>query len=659
MKLFLSLVFFLVIFSSTAQEPVYALKNDKVYLVHVVEGGQTLYSLMKTYEVDEEELKKINPELSEGLKIGQRILIPTNLSPDKVTLNKDTTKLKLCDHLVKRKETLYGISRQYKQSVTELLELNPEVKEGLKVGQVIKVRCKEQEVAKANDEDFKSVSLVEDEEVVDSLDTSQLIVKKDFSEQIYNDSTITYVVKPGETLYSLSKRFMVHVDTLSSVNNIKGYRISEGDNLIIPLKKEKIEPIGFKEIKFNQNWLDSLNVKSVPIQSKDGYSISVLVPFKIDENIQILEKLDDQNTRLNRVTDIALDFYLGVKYALDSLEKIGLNAQVNFYDTQGDTSILSNILNKNAVLNSDIVIGPFFPKTIEKTAKWALENQKRVYIPVSLNTKVLKENPYLYSSVPSELTLFSGMASYIVEHYPTSNIVIADGNNIIERDRIDFFKSQLAYYSTQTGKTINFSIAALGSGTGRDLARKFDLDSMNIFISLSKDPQFVMRFINTLNAAKNQTPQHSDAPLIVVGSKEWLDISALTSYYKNRFSLHVPQSSFLNYKDEELNIFVEKIQSEEQIDPSRFFFQGFDLMFHIGNQILLNYPTARGYMNDFSFNSLGSISGVENQTAFITVQSNFELKVVKIVKNKVVLDGMNPIKELNPKNVQKGNEGDN
>lgn len=614
-----------------AQEPSYAVKNDKVYLVHIVEGGQTLYSLTRMYEVSVDEIIADNPSVDEGLQIGQRILIPTNLTPDKVKINGEKEEdLELCEHKVRRRETLFGISREYEQSQAELIKLNPEIESGLKVGQIIRVRCK---TTKEQKEPVEA-------HTVDSVEVLGLVtdtISDEVVSRSFEDSIVSYVVQQGETLYAISKRFMVHVDTLSSVNVIKGYRISPGDTLLIPLKKERIEPVKVRPIAIEKPMVDTLLEFFEPIGRKENYTISFLLPFKIEDNAQILEDLADQTTRLNRVTSLAIEFYLGAKMALDSLEKLGFNATVHFFDTKGNEDVVKSLLTKKELLTSDLVIGPFYPKTIELVSEWGKENKKQVVIPVGINTSVLKNNPYIFSSVPSELTLFSGVADYIVDNYSNASIIIAEGNSIIERDRIDFFIAQLNQLAQKNNIDINYNIVALGSGTGRDLARKFELDSLNIFISLATDAQHVMRFVNTLNAAKNSTPRHSDTPIIVFGAKEWLDINALTSYYKNRFNLHVPLSTYVDYESDYVIKFVSKVQEEYAIDPSRFFMQGFDLTFHIIASQLLDFATGRGYMNDFDFVKLGAGHAHENQTTFIIAQKDFELIKKEVVKKQVEL----------------------
>ena len=56
-----------------------------------------------------------------------------------MTIQKELKK-KFIIHLVKPKETIYGLKRFYNVSQEDLLTLNPELKEGLKIGQLIKIK---------------------------------------------------------------------------------------------------------------------------------------------------------------------------------------------------------------------------------------------------------------------------------------------------------------------------------------------------------------------------------------------------------------------------------------------------------------------------------------------------------------------------------------
>jgi LysM repeat protein len=53
------------------------IKGNKFY-VYKVEKGETIYSITKRFNVTEDELKKNNPDLKDGLKNKMQLLIPAS-----------------------------------------------------------------------------------------------------------------------------------------------------------------------------------------------------------------------------------------------------------------------------------------------------------------------------------------------------------------------------------------------------------------------------------------------------------------------------------------------------------------------------------------------------------------------------------------------------
>ncbi len=115
--------------------------NGKKFYLHTIEKGHTLYSIAKVYQVDIKLLEADTANLH--LKIGQIIQIPC-----KIDLKDDNSKivpkadLLFTTHTVLSKETLYGISRKYNVDEEDILKANPELKDGLKAGQIIKIPLK-------------------------------------------------------------------------------------------------------------------------------------------------------------------------------------------------------------------------------------------------------------------------------------------------------------------------------------------------------------------------------------------------------------------------------------------------------------------------------------------------------------------------------------
>ena len=79
-SLFIALAFSLVATVATASTEVEVGKDEAKYTVHKVEKGETLFSLTQQYNVTLEELLAANESLSDSLKVGQKIKIPTKAS---------------------------------------------------------------------------------------------------------------------------------------------------------------------------------------------------------------------------------------------------------------------------------------------------------------------------------------------------------------------------------------------------------------------------------------------------------------------------------------------------------------------------------------------------------------------------------------------------
>lgn len=103
---------------------------------HTIAAGETLYRLTKTYQVSAEDICKANPGLTaENFKVGMVVRIPAasvqvppvtpSVAPEPQGIAKSDCKEM---HKVGRKETVYGIARQYGITEDELKAANPEMK---------------------------------------------------------------------------------------------------------------------------------------------------------------------------------------------------------------------------------------------------------------------------------------------------------------------------------------------------------------------------------------------------------------------------------------------------------------------------------------------------------------------------------------------------
>ena len=113
-------------------------------IFHTIQAGETLYKLSVKHGVSVERICRANPGLSvKNFRIGQVIAIPPKMkastevkaqvaeavSQVQAIQKEETLKPKCRDmHKIKRKETVYSISRMYNITEEELIAANPEIK---------------------------------------------------------------------------------------------------------------------------------------------------------------------------------------------------------------------------------------------------------------------------------------------------------------------------------------------------------------------------------------------------------------------------------------------------------------------------------------------------------------------------------------------------
>lgn len=96
------------------------------YVYHTIGEGETLFSISKKYDIDIETILKLNPGISPNhLKKGSVI----RLIPDTKEMNVAIESTQLyTQYKVRKKETLYSISKKFGTTVEEIKKCNPNIK---------------------------------------------------------------------------------------------------------------------------------------------------------------------------------------------------------------------------------------------------------------------------------------------------------------------------------------------------------------------------------------------------------------------------------------------------------------------------------------------------------------------------------------------------
>jgi len=187
--------------------------SQENYIKHTISKGDNLTSIAKKYGVKPNDISNANPDAPKILKLNSVLLIPNTNKSSAIKSNEPVAETTPGSHEVLAKETLWGISKQYKISVEELKDANPSLEtEGLKVGQRINIPIKSNQIAKQTP--TENTSVVEKVEIIRE-------------------------VQPKETKYSISKEFGITVAELELQNPEIKSKLPIGYKLKILTSKEK------------------------------------------------------------------------------------------------------------------------------------------------------------------------------------------------------------------------------------------------------------------------------------------------------------------------------------------------------------------------------------------------------------------------------------
>lgn len=156
-------------------------------------------------------------------------------------------------YVVKQGDTLFQIARIHRLTIQEIRELNDLQDDTIRPGQVLKIRITRNIVGWNREERRNRVeddSISADESLGDPPDSTVVAgvldgVERDSSITEYQDLTLEpdttgtagYVIKEGDTLFSLAARLDIPVDSLARMNSQMAGRWRAGETLRIPEEK--------------------------------------------------------------------------------------------------------------------------------------------------------------------------------------------------------------------------------------------------------------------------------------------------------------------------------------------------------------------------------------------------------------------------------------
>ena len=206
---------------------------------YVVQKGDSLYSIANKLGTTVSELKKENNLTTNTLQIGEVLRIPT----------KEIYEGEENVYIVQKGDTLYSIAAANNTTVDELKKTNNLTSNILSTGQLLKIPSallpESTYIVKKGDSLYsianKYNTTVDELKRINNLTSNILSIGQvlklpsdKVSDVEKEENTISYTVQKGDSLYSIARKYSTTIDKIKDLNNLTTNLLSIGQVLLIP-----------------------------------------------------------------------------------------------------------------------------------------------------------------------------------------------------------------------------------------------------------------------------------------------------------------------------------------------------------------------------------------------------------------------------------------
>lgn len=520
--------------------------QGKVYYVHTVKKGQTLYSISRAYGVTEQDIANANPNiLLEVIKPRQVLKIPESSSLSDLSESYyGLTEKDFIFHSVEPQQTLFYLSRRYNIPEEIIIKYNPGCDEVMQIGQIIKIPKKH-------------------------------LLSEPVIDQVYKeDTTSTYFVKHGDTLYSLAKKYGVSVADFIEINPELRWGLKDGMTLRVPgyfpfdvLSDVNLSDSGMAP---KISLFDDLQCDSLKLANNENHiKIVLMLPFHTNE-ILALDTISNDSIRKSHPYNLykkrgrsLLSYYEGLLLAVDSIKSTGKNVTLFTYDTRKDTNEVKNILKEVDYIKPNLIIGPLIPNNIKLVAQFSEQNKIPLILPLSrYNKRTNTGNPYSVYLLPDVETELNVYANFI-SGFHKENLILIHEPDSISMLYVAAFKNaifgQLAaksvYESTQYKEfKINDSLETNINHAMRN-------DMKNIFIIVTNDEADVISLLTKISLSSEELDVQ------VLGRPTWQTFTNLQLDLLHKLNTIVYSPFYIDYSKTETVRFVTNARNILNAEP--------------------------------------------------------------------------------------------
>ena len=543
-------------------------------ITHWVQPGETLYSISRRYGQPVSSILEMNPAAKE-LKPGMRLVI---LRESSENIPHQAAGSGTFNHEILAGETIYSDSRKYNIPTEMLIEANPSLNETFPAGYVIRIPVpgKGKHIPVQPERNESRIHVVKKGETLYGL--SQLY-KVPMSEILRENPFLgTQPPKPGDTLHisiaageagnhqpepataadgtlSVGNPSSNHAVSGCPANGTYGNDQSEIKvALLIPAFLESNSQI-IESLPADLQEADNEELKEDAMQEKKL--------LKSSDGIQFYGSSEN-----------FIHFYEGVLLAVDSLHQMGIRVELNVFDTEQKASKVKNLVHSGKLDRMDLIIGPVFPGEQKEIADFAQKNQVPVVTPLSSSDEVTKTNPWFFQVNPPREHLRKITGEYIISNYRNENILILQTGNSesLAEEELAFLEKEMKEQGEMTTGP-GISICNFKKDGYTSLRAALKKECRNILVIPSVNEAEVSPVVSDIR------PLAGEFEIILIGTNKFSQFESINPEQYHYGQLEFLTPYWPDFEQEVARSFVVNFRNQFRTEPNQYSIQGYDVAF--------------------------------------------------------------------------------
>ena len=352
-------------------------------------------------------------------------------------------------HTIERGQTVYSISLMYNVSIEEVYKLNPESRNVIRVGDVLKIPQE-------------------------------------------SGSYIFHTIQSQETLYGLSQRYHMKGEDIIAVNpGLSVETFSIGKIIRIPTNRVT-SPIQGGNEAINSSRINSLLSRVYPPKEVNIIKIALLLPFGVKDNISA------QNAPKSRI----VEYYEGFLLALKDIKKEGISINLIIRDTGSNTKEIPFILKEKEMQDINLLIGGISDEQIKLLSRFSKEKSIPYVIPFTPRSNEPFNNPNAYQINTPPFVQYAKASLAFSNKYGKDNIILVSDETGAsnQKEFINLLKEDLQ------DRKIPYKTITYGSYFFNDIKILLSNNQKNVVVLSDDSPETLSKLMPQLKTAVENQP---------------------------------------------------------------------------------------------------------------------------------------------------------